>query len=238
MKKLKSLTIFFPAYNDEKMIGKLVVDAYMFGQKVTNDLEVIVIDDGSTDKTSHVLKMQKSKYPKLKLAVHKKNRGYGAALRSGIKNSTKNWVFYTDGDGQYDVRELKKLVEKVKVGIDVVNGYKMKRSDNFLRISLGKICNFLLHVLYDPPVSDVDCDFRLMRRSKLEGIRFKTNSGIFPLELVLKLKNNEARFTEVPVSHKRRVYGSSQFFRPRQLFLTCIEHIQFFYYTKFRFSVQ
>src|SRR5260221_3725107 len=101
-----SLSIFFPCYNDEKSIGKLVTDATHVAQKLTDDFEIIVIDDGSTDKSREVLSDLAKENKNLKLIFHEKNIGYGGALQSGFKAASKDLVFYTDGDGQYDVKEL------------------------------------------------------------------------------------------------------------------------------------
>ncbi len=228
MKKLKSLTIFFPAYNDEKSIPLLVTKAYQIAQHVASSFEVIVVNDGSTDNTHKVLEKLKLTYSDLKVVNHRKNRGYGGALISGFLNSSKEWVFYTDGDGQYDPSEITKLVNKVVRPVDVINGYKLERGDNFLRKFIGSTYNSVLHKLYDLPISDVDCDFRLIKRRFLKKFDFVSTYGMFPLELVLKLHMEGARFTEVGVHHYKRLYGKSQFFSVKHLFKTLIEHIVFY----------
>jgi len=237
MKKLKSLTIFFPAYNDEKSIPLLVTKAYQIAQHIASSFEVIVVNDGSTDNTHGVLKKLKLTYSDLKVVNHRKNRGYGGALISGFLNSSKEWVFYTDGDGQYDPSEITKLISKVVRHVDVINGYKLERADNFLRKFIGSTYNLILHKLYDLPISDVDCDFRLIKRRFLKKFDFVSTSGMFPLELVLKLHLEGARFTEVGVHHYKRLYGKSKFFSVKHLFKTLIEHIEFYkVYNKMRYE--
>ncbi len=228
MKKLKSLTIFFPAYNDEGSIALLVTKAYQIAWQIASSYEVIVVNDGSTDNTHKVLKKLKLIYSNLKIINHRKNRGYGGALISGFLNSSKEWVFYTDGDGQYDPSEITKLVDKVAEDADVINGYKLERGDNFLRKFIGAAYNLLLHKLYDLPISDVDCDFRLIKGKFLKKFDAVSTSGMFPLELVLKLHREGARFSEVGVHHYRRLYGKSQFFSVKHLLKTLIEHIVFY----------
>jgi glycosyltransferase involved in cell wall biosynthesis len=133
---LPSLTIFFPCYNDERTIEQLVEDAISVGYGLTDDLEVIVIDDGSIDGSRRLLETLRMRHSELQLVCHDLNRGYGAALRSGFSAATREWVFYTDGDGQYDVGDLPELATEA-VNADVVNGHKISRSDRWHRIWIG-----------------------------------------------------------------------------------------------------
>lgn len=230
MKKLSSLTIFFPTKNDQDTIGGLVKKAYLIGKSVTDNLEIIVVDDGSDDNTNLVLQKLQKRFPRLKIVTHKKNLGYGAALREGFSSASKDWVFYTDGDGQYDLSQLKLLVEKVNPRIDIVNGYKAQRSDSSIRILLGHIYRKILKRIYNLPIRDVDCDFRLIRQSYMKKIRLSSSSGIICLELVVKLTAVGARFAEVSVSHYKRQFGRSQFFTVGNIIKTARDHF-FFYFT-------
>ncbi len=218
--KLPGLSIVFPAYNDANSIPALIAKAHKTGRKVALKHEIIVVNDGSQDNTRAVLQKLSQKYSRLYIVHHAKNKGYGAALRSGFKKTRMAWVFYTDGDGQYDPTELIKLVGQLDSKTDVVNGYKHRRSDSFLRTQMGNLYNAFVHMRYRLPIRDIDCDFRLMRASILKKIRLKSTSGGFPLELVVALSRAGARFKEVPVSHYPRTAGTSQFFRPRHLLAT------------------
>jgi glycosyltransferase involved in cell wall biosynthesis len=153
---------------------------------------------------------------------HEKNRGYGTALQSGFSHATKELVFYTDGDGQYDVFELRKLLPIMQDGIDVVNGYKIVRSDPLHRIIIGTVYLWLMRLLFNFHVRDVDCDFRLIRRRVFDHIRLEHTSGVICLELVKKLEMAGYRFVEFPVHHYHRPVGQSQFFNLRRLFETGI----------------
>jgi glycosyltransferase involved in cell wall biosynthesis len=148
----------------------------------------------------------------LRLVRHPHNLGYGGALRTGFAGATKDWVFYTDGDAQYDVAELRKLLALADDGIDVVQGYKLTRQDAWHRVLLGAIYRKLARTVFCLKIRDVDCDFRLIRRSVLQKIALEHNSGIICLELIRKLQDAGARFAELPVHHYRRRYGRSQFF--------------------------
>jgi len=189
-------------------------------RSLTDDYEVIVVNDGSVDKSAAVLEALALEVPRLRVVTHSKNRGYGGALRSGFSGATKDLVFYTDGDGQYDVLELKKFLPVLQEGVDVVNGYKIARSDPFHRIVIGKVYLVLMRMLFQFHVRDVDCDFRLIRRTALDAISLKHSSGVICLELVKKLELAGFRFVDFPVHHYHRVAGKSQFFNFRRLFAT------------------
>jgi glycosyltransferase involved in cell wall biosynthesis len=153
------------------------------------------------------------------------NRGYGAALRSGFSSATKDWVFYTDGDGQYDVADLPDLVAEVS-GVDVVNGQKISRSDCWYRIWIGKAYAALVQDIFDLPIKDIDCDFRLMRSSLLKQLDLISDSGSICVELVSGLDRLGARFREVPVLHYSRQFGKSEFFQLSRIIRTVYQLIQ------------
>lgn len=216
----ESLTIFFPCYNDAGTIGTLVAGAHVVGTRSGRELEILVIDDGSKDSSREILEELKLHYPELRTVYHDGNRGYGAALRSGFENATKELVFYTDGDGQYDVLELEKLLPVMQDGVDVVNGYKISRSDPWHRVVIGELYILLMRILFRFRVRDVDCDFRLIRRRALTTLSLSHSSGVICLELVRKLELAGFRFVDYPVHHYHRSYGRSQFFNFRRLAAT------------------
>jgi len=150
--------------------------------------------------------------PHLKVVHHEENLGYGAALRTGFGEASKDLVFYTDGDGQYDVRELPVLFALLTDQVDAVNGFKLERADEFRRKFAGDAYNKISRFLFRLPIRDVDCDFRLIRRTALQSIDLKSSSGAICVELVCKLHQNGAVFVEAPVNHYPRIHGRSQFF--------------------------
>lgn len=211
--KRASISVFFPAYNDANTIGKLVTDALDVLPQLTDDYEVIVVNDGSTDDTSKVLASLAAQHAqRVRVIEHEKNRGYGAALRSGFEAARKDLIFYTDGDGQYDVRELASLHPLLTESVDIVNGYKLKRADNIQRKLVGNSYKRLARLLFRLPIRDVDCDFRLLRRSALEKVQLSSASGSICVELIYKLKRAGCNFAETPVQHYPRLHGQSQFF--------------------------
>lgn len=211
------LTIFFPAYNDSGTIASLVIAAHRTAQTLTPDFEILIINDGSADDTAAIADELARTYPEVRAVHHVKNRGYGGALRSGFAEASKDLIFYTDGDGQYDPAEMAVLWPSLTDDVDLVNGYKISRSDPWHRIIIGRVYHHTVKRLFGLHVRDVDCDFRLMRRSIFETIELKHNSGVICLEMMKKVTDAGFRIAEVPVHHYHRAFGRSQFFNFRRL---------------------
>ena len=220
-----SISVFFPAFNDEASIPALVHHAVEILPTICDDYEVIVVNDGSTDGTAAALDQLVSTNANVRVVLHEQNRGYGAALRSGLKAASKEFIFYTDGDGQYDVGELPRLLASMTPAVDVVNGYKISRADSQYRRLLGALYNRAARWLFRLPIRDVDCDFRLMRRVAVQSLSLQSNGGAICVELISKLHAAGSEFAEVPVHHYPRNHGRSQFFRPKALALTLREFL-------------
>jgi glycosyltransferase involved in cell wall biosynthesis len=212
-----SISACFPAYNDGGTISSVVITAILTLRELTDDFEVIVCNDGSADYTGDVLDELARRYPELTVVHHAQNRGYGHALRTAFGRATRELVFYTDGDAQYDVRELKLLVPRMRPGVDVVNGYKISRNDPLHRIVLGRVYHHVMKLMFGYGIRDVDCDFRLIRRRCLEAVELEAGDGTLPLEMVKKFSDRGFVFEEVPVHHFHRVYGVSQIWNFRRL---------------------
>lgn len=225
--KVESLSVFFPAYNDAPSLPKLIASTFRVLQEHVEDYEVIVVNDGSADNTGEVLHELAKRYaPHLRIITHESNRGYGGALRSGFAAATRDFVFYTDGDGQYDVTELPKLLEKMGDGIGLVNGYKLERNDPQHRIWIGNVYNAFARALFRVRIRDIDCDYRLIRRSLLSDIKLTSTSGTICVELVRKLELSPFGVVEVGVHHYPRLHGRSQFFRIRSLLNTLYQLVR------------
>ncbi len=213
-----SLSVFFPAYNDAPSLPGLIAKTFAVLEAAVSDFEVIVVNDGSYDNTAEVLEELQRKFGvRMRVVTHPKNRGYGGALRSGFAAATKDLVFYTDGDGQYDVGELPKLLALMGPDVGLVNGYKLERNDPRHRIWIGNVYNRFARFLFHIQIRDIDCDFRLIRRSLLERLELFSTSGTICVELVRKLELSGFRVAEAGVRHYARVHGRSQFFRVRSL---------------------
>jgi glycosyltransferase involved in cell wall biosynthesis len=215
--RLSSVSAFFPCYNDAGTIPSLVRQVEDSLRQITDDYEIIVVNDASTDASASVLEGMQREMPALRVVRHEQNRGYGGALQSGFRSATKDFVFYTDGDGQYDPSELVLLAGAMQPGVDVVNGYKISRQDPWYRKVIGKLYQHTTRFLFSFPIRDVDCDFRLMRRSVFDHVRLESSDGAICIELVRKLSDSGFRMVELPVHHYARAYGSSQFFKPARI---------------------
>ena len=208
-----SISVFFPCYNDAGTIGAMVIRAIQTLRDITDDFEIIVVNDASRDDSLQILSELECILPhEFRIVNHETNRGYGGALRSGIRAAKKDWIFYTDGDAQYDVRELKLLAAKISDDVDFINGWKIKLRDPLHRIWIGMAYQYFVKLMFSLKIRDVDCDFRLMRREIFDVIELESTTGTITFELVKKAQDAGYRFVEVPVRHFYRQYGTSQFF--------------------------
>jgi glycosyltransferase involved in cell wall biosynthesis len=228
-KRLPSLSVVLPAYNDGGSIPSVVAASILAARQTSDTFEVIVTDDGSRDQTGQVLDELAARHPELRVIHHPVNRGYGAALRSGFGLASKEWVFYTDGDAQYNPLELSLLVDALDEGVDVVNGYKISRSDSFIRKIAGRLYHHFAALAFSIKIRDVDCDFRLIRRRLLQETELESEDGTICLEMIRKFQVAGARFAEVPVHHYPRLHGTSQFFTWPHLAQTLRQFIHLFW---------
>jgi glycosyltransferase involved in cell wall biosynthesis len=217
------LSVFFPAYNDSGTIASLVITALQSARRLTSDFEIIIVNDGSADSTAAIADELARTYPEVRVVHHAWNRGYGGALRSGFAAATRELIFYTDGDAQYDPAEMALLWQAFDERVDLVNGYKISRSDPLHRVVMGRIYHHAVKLLFGLKVRDVDCDFRLLRRSIFSSVTLEKNSGVICLEMMKKIQDAGFRIAEVPVHHYHRAYGRSQFFNFSRLARTAID---------------
>ncbi len=221
---LPGLSVFFPAYNDAPSLPSLLERTFETLRRVASDYEVIVVNDGSTDETAAVLEALRIRYaPLLCVVTHDRNQGYGAALRSGFAAAAKEFIFYTDGDSQYDPGELENLLQLVTPETGLVNGYKIERCDPWHRLAIGWLYNSFARWLFRIKIRDIDCDFRLIRREALDQAALRSTGGTICIELVRALELSRSAIAEAPVHHYSRKYGRSQFFRVRSLLSTLLQ---------------
>ncbi|MFO7976815.1 MAG: glycosyltransferase family 2 protein [Candidatus Hydrogenedentota bacterium] len=213
-----SVSIFYPCYNDWGTIGSMALLTIETAERLGIDYDLTIVDDGSGERTLAVLDEIEEQFPTVQIIRHPQNKGYGSALRTGFSAATKEWIFYTDGDAQYDVRELGVLLEKAGPDVDLVQGYKIQRHDPLHRIILGRTYHWIVKIAFGLPVRDTDCDFRLLRRSMFGTFDLTSTSGTICVELMKKIHRGGHRIVEVPVHHYERSFGKSQFFNfPRLL---------------------
>jgi glycosyltransferase involved in cell wall biosynthesis len=221
--------VFFPAYNDSGTIASLVITALQTARRLTDDFEIIIVNDGSADQTAEIADELARTYPEVRVVHHDGNRGYGGALRTGFETATRELIFYTDGDAQYDPAEMAALWDAFGESVDLVNGYKISRSDPLHRVIIGRVYHHTVKLLFGLQVRDVDCDFRLLRRSIFDRVRLEKTSGVICLEMMKKIQDAGYRIAEVPVHHYHRAYGRSQFFNFRRLFKTGVDVMKLWY---------
>lgn len=207
-----SVTGFFPFLDDWGTIGSLVALLDNTLVKVASNYEILLIDDGSSANSKEVLKILSKKFPKMRIITHEKNRGYGNALKSGIYNAKMDWIFYTDGDAQFDPRDLQILINQKKASTDIVCSYRIKRADPWYRLLAGRTYHYFTKFLFNTPVRDIDCDFRLMRRSIFNKVKLEQNSGLICVEMIKKISDYGFKFQDVGITHYWRTSGKSQFF--------------------------
>lgn len=227
MNEKMSVSIFFPCYEDWGTMGSMLLLTLRTAKQLDLDFDLTIIDDGSGAQTRELLEEIEGRYPEVRVVHHEQNRGYGGALRSGFEAATREWIFYTDGDAQYDVRELETLVAHAGPDVDVVQGYKITRHDPMHRRIIGRVYHYIVKTAFSLSLRDVDCDFRLIRRAVFDKVRLVSDSGVICCEMMTKIERNGFRVTEVPVHHYQRAHGKSQFFNFRRIArvgwqLTCL----------------
>ena len=207
------VSAMFPCYNDGETIAGLVDDVHGALAPLVDALEVIVVNDGSADNSRKVLDELATTRPWLVVIHHERNRGYGGALISGFTAARYEWIFYTDGDAQYDAKEAALLVPLATDEVDIVQGFKLGRGDPLHRKVIGRVYHHVVKLMFHLPGRDTDCDFRMFRRSLVTNRPLQSTSGVICVEMMRSFSQQGARFKEASVHHYTRPSGKSQFFR-------------------------
>lgn len=224
-----SLTIFFPAYNEQENLASAVEDAVRVAEEspYIGDYEIIIINDGSTDATQAIAEQIAADNERVRVIEHEHNRGYGAALKSGLSAATKDWIFFTDADRQFDIIELQNLLVHVPAH-DAVIAYRAPRRDPFMRLVNAKVWNLLNQILFGLQVRDIDCAFKLLRRPDVQNVRLLSGGAMINAELLIKLARCGVRIKEVPVSHLPRLRGSPTGAKPSVIFRALREMVMLY----------
>lgn len=229
VRQVKSITVAMPAYNEAENIKAMVEDVIQVMDALADDYEVIVVDDGSRDGTGEAVKALAQRYPQVHLVPHEVNRGYGAAVFSGLTSASKELVFFTDSDRQFDLREIEKLLALIDEA-DLVVGYRTPRRDPFMRKLNGWGWSALVTLLFGYTARDIDCAFKLMRRKVIERIKDEVVSrgATFSAEFLVRAKRAGFRIREVPLhGHRPRMAGSQTGARPDVIIRAFKELIRF-----------
>ncbi|MCX5632600.1 MAG: glycosyltransferase family 2 protein [Phycisphaerae bacterium] len=203
---VKSLSVFFPCFNEQDNVGRAIKSAIDVLSPLKIDFEIIVVNDGSKDKTGEIADGIAAENKNIKVVHHNINRGYGAALQSGFKAATKEYVFYTDGDGQFDIKELP-LLFKYMDDYDIVTGYRIERQDNLIR-KINAFCwTTMVNLLFGMKIKDMDCAFKLYRHSVFDNIKLESTGALINTEIFARAKNKGYKIFQIGVHHYPRTAG-------------------------------
>ncbi len=207
------LTFFFPAFNEEENVEETVRRALSeIGPLVDGSIEVLVVDDGSSDRTPELAEALAAADPRVRVH-HQPNRGYGGALRAGFANASGELISFSDGDLQFDLSEMSRLLNRLddpsKRRVGAVIGHRIKRRDPPHRIFIAKTYNAIVSVLFGLRVRDIDCAMKLFRREVFDGLPLDTDSPFLSAELLIKLRARGERFAQVGVNHYPRAAGTN-----------------------------
>lgn len=207
-----NITMFFPAYNEEKNIPKVLNSAVKILNEVADDYEIlVVVYEGSTDKTIEIVKKFSNKNKKIKLLLQPKGKkGIGYAKIIGFKNAKYPYIFYADSDNQFDLNDFKKFLPYIK-DYDIIAGYRIQRHDPMTRIIISKFYNAMMRLLFGAKERDLDCAFRLVNKRVINSINLICSTGVATTELLAKARKHGFKIKEIGVTHKPRISGKSAF---------------------------
>jgi glycosyltransferase involved in cell wall biosynthesis len=204
---IKSLSVFFPAFNEEKNIKSTVEDAVAVLKTLPLEWEILVINDGSKDKTAFEVEELMKKYPTVRLINHQGNKGYGGALKTGFTQAKYSWVVFADSDGQFKFDDVKKMLEKTDEA-DVILGYRLNRADPFQRRIFTWGWKMLAMIILGLNVRDYSCGFKMIKKSVFEAIMpINSEEKVTQIEMLIKAKRKGYKFAEVGVHHYPRIHG-------------------------------
>ncbi len=203
-----SLSVFFPCYNERESIREMTKKALSVAADICSDFEIILVDDGSTDGTAELADDLANEHPTVRVIHHLKNQGYGAALQSGFRAAVKDYVFYTDGDGQFDLGELPVLTPLI-AHCDIVSGYRINRQDGMLR-KLNAFCwNRLVCFLFGLKLRDIDCSFKLYKCDLFDTIEMRSTGALIDTEILARAIRKGYTIAQIGVHHYPRTAGQS-----------------------------
>ena len=227
MNNFKSVSILFPLYKDKKTVKKMILKSNKLLKKMKKKGEIVIVDDGCPERSGHYAKMISKKIKNVKIIFHKKNMGYGAAIKTGLKNCRNEWIFQTDGDAEYDVNDLLKLIKKAKVS-DLIVTYRLKKKYKTSRIVISWIYNIILRILFHTKFKDISTGSRLINKKILKKINLISNSPFLGAELAIKSKHKGFKVSEVGIHTYPRTFGSGSSVSFKNILLTIKEMLTLF----------
>ena len=216
------LSLVFPAFNEAENLPTLLESALKIGEQLGVKFEIVIVDDGSLDRSAEVLESWSNREPRISSVHHPTNRGYGAALRAGLRQARGDLVFFSDADLQFDLSEIAKLLAHAD-DVEVVVGYRAPRRDPWLRRVIAWVWGALVCRLFELPVRDIDCAFKVFRREVLDAIPIESIGAFVNTEILARARAAGFRIKQVPVSHHPRRAGTQSGAHPRVILRALIE---------------
>tara|TARA_B100001121_G_scaffold309914_1_gene338570 strand:+ start:1266 stop:1964 length:699 start_codon:yes stop_codon:yes gene_type:complete len=227
MKNIKSISIMFPLYKDKRTIKTMIEKSISVMKKLKMKYEIVMVDDGCPEKSGNFAKKEIKNKKNIKVIFHKKNLGYGAAIKTGLKNCKYKWVFQTDGDDEYDVGDLKKLIKFANKS-DLIITYRFKKKYNTSRIVISWVYNAILRMLFSISFKDISTGSRLINKKIFKKVSLKTNSSFIGAELAIKSKYSGITVSEVGIHTYPRTFGSGSSVSLKNIILTIIDMIKLY----------
>lgn len=216
------LSLVFPIFDEEANVAPLLEAAHNTASRLTPDYEIILVDDGSRDGSAAVIDEWCARNPRSRVVRHASNTGYGAALRSGLREARGHWIFFSDADLQFDLSEIELLLAHTHE-YDIVAGYRARRSDPIHRRVIAFVWGMIVRVLFGLRVRDIDCAFKVFRREVIEAIPIESIGAFVNTEILVRARAHDFSIHQVPVSHRERRHGEQTGARPRVMLRAIIE---------------
>lgn len=227
MNDLKSISIMFPVYKDKKTVKKMIFESLKILKKIKKKFEIIIVDDGCPQQSGLYAKQISKRIPSVKVLFHKKNLGYGAAIRTGLKNCKNQWIFQTDGDAEYDVKDLSKLLKASK-NSDLVITYRFRKKYKTSRIIISWIYNKLLRTLFNTKFKDISTGSRLVKKKLVNKIKLFSSSPFLGAELAIKSQLKGFKVNEIGIHTYPRTFGAGSSVSIKNIILTIRDMIILF----------
>ena len=217
-----ALSLVFPVFDEEENLAELLEGACKVGDELAENFEVVVVNDGSRDRSAEIINTWAEREPRIRVIHHARNSGYGAALRTGLAEANGEWIFFSDSDLQFELDQLRDLL--VHAGhYEIVAGYRCPRRDPWPRLLIARTWGAIVRVFFGLGVRDIDCAFKLFHREVIENIPLASVGAFINTELLVRARAAGFRIHQVPVRHRRRKRGRQTGAHPRVLLKACVE---------------
>ncbi len=233
MRRLPSLSVFFPCFNEAANIPLFVQEALAELPKLADQFEIIIVDDGSRDGSGAVADTVATQDARIRVVHHQTNQGYGAALRTGFATAKYEWVFFTDGDLQFRIDQLVKFLPYADT-FTVIIGYRHSRADGGMRVLNAKLFKMYIDLLFRLHIRDIDCAFKLLRRDTLKSVHLESTGAFTSSELLYKLKKHGVLVKQLPVDHLPRQFGNPSGNNPRVVIKAGLEALRLYLHMKWQ----